>query len=116
MRHRAGAILRDKISPGSNLKVMCHISVCLLIMGRASRMKCYQRSLNVLCRNREVTNEDVGRNIQAAIGEYGETLALHVKKRKLSWCGHVFMSSGIVKDDSTGKGAGPRSAIGRAPD
>ena len=43
-----------------------------------------------------VTNEEVCRKIQAAIGEYDELLIL-VKKRKLRWFGHVSRSSGLAK-------------------
>ena len=42
-----------------------------------------------------VTNEEVCRKIQAAIGEYNEFLTL-VKKRKLRWFGHE-RSSGLAK-------------------
>ena len=43
-----------------------------------------------------VTNEEVGRKIQAAIGEYDELLTV-VKKRKLRWFDHVSRSSGLAK-------------------
>ena len=43
-----------------------------------------------------MTNEEVRRKIQAAIGEYDELLTL-VKKRKLIWFGHVSRSSGLAK-------------------
>ena len=43
-----------------------------------------------------VTNEEVRRKIQAAIGEYDELLTL-VKKRKLRWFGHVSRSSGLAR-------------------
>ena len=43
-----------------------------------------------------VTNEEVRRKIQAAIGEYDELLTL-VKKRKLRWFGHVSRSSDLAK-------------------
>ena len=43
-----------------------------------------------------VTNEEVRRKIQAAIGEYDEFLTL-VKKRKLRWFGHVSRSSALSK-------------------
>ena len=43
-----------------------------------------------------VTNGEVRRKIQAAIGEYDQLLTL-VKKRKLRWFGHVSRSSGLAK-------------------
>ena len=43
-----------------------------------------------------VTNEEVRRKIQAAIGEYDELLTL-VKKRKLRWFGHVSRSTCLAK-------------------
>ena len=43
-----------------------------------------------------VTNEEVRRKIQAAIGEYDELLTL-VKKRKLRWFGHISVLQGTVK-------------------
>ena len=43
-----------------------------------------------------ITNAEVRREIQTAIGEYAELLAL-VKKRKLRWFGHVSRSSGLAK-------------------
>ena len=43
-----------------------------------------------------VTNEEVHRKIQAAIGEYDKLLTL-VKKRKIRWFGHVSRSSGLAK-------------------
>ena len=49
-----------------------------------------------------VTNEEVRRKIQAAIGCYDELLSL-VKKRKLRWFGHVSMSSGLAKTILQGK-------------
>ena len=52
-----------------------------------------------------MTNEEVCRKIQAAIGEYDELLTL-VKKRKLRWFGHVSRFSGLAKTiiQSTVKG------------
>ena len=57
-------------------------------------MRCYRRLLNISY-NDHVTNEEVRRKIQAAIGEYDELLTL-VKKRKLRWFGHVSRSSGLA--------------------
>ena len=50
-------------------------------------MRCYRRLLNISYKDR-VTNEEVRRKIQAAIGEYDELLTL-VKKWKLRWYGHA---------------------------
>ena len=55
-------------------------------------MRCYQRLLNILYKDHD-TNEEVCREIQAAIGEYDELLTL-VKKWKLRWFLHVSRSSG----------------------
>ena len=57
-------------------------------------MRCYRRLLNISYKD-HVTNEEVRRKIQAAIGEYDELLTM-VKKRKLRWFDHVSMSSGLA--------------------
>ena len=62
---------------------------------QAFEMRCYQRLLNISYKD-HVTNEEVRRKIQAAIGEYDELLTL-VKIRKLNWFGHVSRSSGLAK-------------------
>ena len=54
-----------------------------------------------------VTNEEIHRKIQAAIGEYDEILSL-VKKRKLRWFGHVSRSSGLAKTILQGTVKGKR--------
>ena len=68
-------------------------------------MICYQRLLNILYKD-HVTNEEVRRKIQAAIGEFDELLIL-AKKRKLRWFGHVSRASGlartIIQDKVKGK-------------
>ena len=61
----------------------------------AFETRCYRRLLNISYKD-HVTNEEVRRKIQAAIGEYDELLTL-VKKRKLRWFGHVSRSSGLAK-------------------
>ena len=68
---------------------------------QAFEMRCYRRLLNSSCKD-HVTNEEVRRKIQAAIGEYGELLTL-VKKQKLRWFGHVSRSSGLAKIILQGK-------------
>ena len=69
-------------------------------------MRCYRRLLNISYKD-HVTNEEVRRKIQAAIGEYDELLAL-VKKRKLRWFGHVSRSSGLAKTILQGTVKGKR--------
>ena len=69
-------------------------------------MRCYRRLLNISYKD-HVTNEEVRRKIQAAIGEYDERLTL-VKKRKLRWFGHVSRSSGLAKTILQGKVKGKR--------
>ena len=62
---------------------------------QAFEMRCYRKLLNISYKD-HVTNEEVRRKIQAAIGEFDELLTL-VKKRKLRWFGHVSRSSGLAK-------------------
>ena len=57
---------------------------------QAFEIRCYRRLLNIPYKE-QVTNEEVRRKIQVAIGEYDELLTL-VKKRKLRWFGHVSRS------------------------
>ena len=62
---------------------------------QALEMRCYRRLLNISFKD-HVSNEEVRRKIQAAIGEYNELLTL-VRKRKLRWSGHVSRSSGLQR-------------------
>ena len=73
---------------------------------QAFEMRCYRKLLNISCKD-HVTNEEVRRKIQAAIGEYDELLTL-VKKRKLRWFGHVSRSSGLAKTILQGTVKGKR--------
>ena len=68
---------------------------------QAFEMRCYRRLLNISYKD-HVTNEEVRRKIQAAIGEYDELLTL-VKKRKL-----VSRSSGLAKTILQGTVKGKR--------
>ena len=61
----------------------------------AFEMRCQGR-LIIISYKDHVTNEDVSRKIQAAIGKYSELLTL-VKKRKLRWFGHIPRSAGLAK-------------------
>ena len=73
---------------------------------QAFEMRCYRRVLNISYKD-HVTNGEVRRKIQAAIGEYDELLTL-VKKRKLRWFGHVSRSSGLAKTILQGTVKGKR--------
>ena len=73
---------------------------------QAFEMRCYRRLLNISYKD-HVTNEEVRRKIQAAIGEYDELLTL-VKKRKLRWFCHVSGSSGLAKTILQGTVKGKR--------
>ena len=73
---------------------------------QAFEMRCYRRLLNISYKD-HVTNEEVRRKFQAAIGEYDELLTL-VKKRKLRWFGHVSRSSGLAKTILQGTVKGKR--------
>ena len=68
---------------------------------QAFEMRCCRRLLNISYKD-HITNDEVRRKIQAAIGEYGEFLTL-VNKRKLRWFCHVSMSSGLAKIILQGK-------------
>ena len=72
----------------------------------AFEMRCYRRLLNISYKD-QVTNEEVRRKIQTAIGEYDELLIL-VKKRRLRWFGHVSRSSGLAKTILQGTVKGKR--------
>ena len=74
-------------------------------------MRCYRKLLNISYKD-HVTNEDVRRKIQAAIGEYDELLTL-IKKRKLRWFGHVSRSSGLTKTALQGTVKGRRKRGGQ---
>ena len=73
---------------------------------QAFEMRCYRRLLNISY-NDHVTNKELRRKIQTAIGEYDELLTL-VKKRKLRWFGHVSRSSGLAKTILQGTMKGKR--------
>ena len=72
----------------------------------AFEMRCYRRLLNISYKD-HISNEEVRRKIQTAIGEYDELLTL-VKKRKLRWFGHVSRSSGLAKTILQGTVKGKR--------
>ena len=58
-------------------------------------MRCYRKILHISYRD-HVTNEEVRKRIEAAIGPF-EDLLTTVKKRKLKWYGHISRSSGLAK-------------------
>ena len=67
---------------------------------QAFEMRCYRRLLHISYKD-HVTNVEVRRKFQAAIGEYDELLTM-VKKQKLRWFGHVSRSLGLAKTTSQG--------------
>ena len=71
---------------------------------QAFEMRCYRRLLTISYKD-HVTNEEVRRKIQAAIGEYDELLTL---VKKLRWFGHVSRSSGLAKTIIQGTVKGKR--------
>ena len=114
-------IWRDNnISLGSKVKLMRSLVISIFLYAceswtltaelekrtHAFEMRCYRRLLNISYKD-HVTNEEVRRKIQAAIGEYDELLTL-VKKRKLRWFGHVSRSSGLTKTILQGTVKGKR--------
>ena len=119
-------IWRDNnISLGSKVKLMRTLVISIFLYAseswtltaelekrtQAFEMTCYRRLLNISFKD-HVTNEEVRRRIQAAIGEYDELLAL-VKKRKLRWFGHVSRSSGLAKTIIHGTAKGKRKKADR---
>ena len=114
-------IWRDKnLYLGSKVKLMRSLVISIFLYAceswtltaelekrkQAFEMRCYRRLLNISYKD-HVTNEEVRRKIQAAIGEYDELLTL-VKKRKLRWFGHVSRSSGLAKTILQGTVKGKR--------
>ena len=114
-------IWRDNnISLGSKAKLMRSFLISIFLYAceswtltaelekrtQAFEMRCYRRLLNILSKD-HVTNEEVRRKIQSAIGEYDELLTL-VKKRKLRLLGHVSRSSGLAKTILQGTVIGKR--------
>ena len=114
-------IWRDNnISLGSKVKLMHSLVISMFLYAceswtltavlekrmQAFEMRCYRRLLNISCKD-HVTNEEVRRKIQAAIGEYDELLTL-VKKQKLKWFGHVSRCSGLAKTILQGTVKGKR--------
>ena len=100
-------IWRDNnISLGSKVKLMRSLVISIFLYACESwtltaelekRTQAFEMRwlLNISYKD-HVTNEEVRRKIQTAIGEYDELLTL-VKKRKLRWFGHVSRSSGLAK-------------------
>ena len=72
----------------------------------AFEMRCYPRLFNISHKD-HVTNKEVCRKIQAAIGEYDKHLTL-VKKWKLWWFGLVSRSSGLARTILQGTEKGKR--------
>ena len=119
-------IWRDNnISLGSNVKLMHSLVISIFLyhcdswtvtadlekIMQTFEMRCYQRLLNTSYKE-HVTNDEVHRKIQAAIGEYDELLTL-VKKRKLRCYDHGLRSSGFAKTILQGRVKGKRRRVGK---
>ena len=95
----------NNISLGSKVKLMRPLVISIFLYAceswtltaelekrtQACEMRCYRRLLNISYKD-HVTNEEVRRKIQAAIGDNDELLTLG-KKRKLRW---LAMSQGLL--------------------
>ena len=68
---------------------------------QAFEMRCYRRLINISYKD-HVTNEEVRRKIQAAIGKYDELLSLF-KKRKLKWFSHIFSKFNPTRHNRRGR-------------
>ena len=61
----------------------------------AHEMRCYRKILNISYKD-HITNEEVRSRISTAIGAHDSLLSI-VKKRKMTWYGHVTRSTGLAK-------------------
>ena len=114
-------ILRDNnVTLGSKVKLMCSLVISIFLYAceswtytaelekrmQAFEMRCNRRLVNISYKD-HVTNKEVCRLIQAAIGEYDKLLTL-VKKWTLRWFGHVSRSSCLAKTMLQGTVKGKR--------
>ena len=110
--YKAEAKLENNIFLGSKLMHSLVISILLYACEswtltaelekrmQAFELRCFRRLLKILYKD-QVTNEEVHRKIQAAIGAYDELLTL-VKKWKLRWLA-MFQGLLVSKDNPTGR-------------
>ena len=111
-------VWRDSnISLGSKVKLMPSLIISIFLYAceswtltaelekrvQAFKMRCYRRLLNISYKD-HVTNEDVRRKIQVAIGKYDKLLDLGQEmETKVVWtCLKVFL---VSKDNSAGHSA-----------
>ena len=73
---------------------------------QALEMRCY-RSLLIISYKDHMTNEEVGKRIQNAIGVHDDLLTIE-KQRKLRWYGHISRSSDMAKTIQQGTVKGSR--------
>ena len=62
---------------------------------QATEMRCFRRLVGIFCTD-HLTNEEVRNSITHAIGPY-EDLITTVRKRKLTWYGHIKRPTGLAK-------------------
>ncbi|GFR91013.1 retrovirus-related Pol polyprotein LINE-1 [Elysia marginata] len=78
---------------------------------RAMEMRCYRRLLSI-SHKKHITNEEVRRRIENAIGPHVDLLTI-VRQQKLKWYGHTTRSSGLAKTIMQGTVNGGRRNAGK---
>ncbi|GFO15679.1 eukaryotic translation initiation factor 3 subunit f [Plakobranchus ocellatus] len=74
-------------------------------------MRCYRRQLGISYED-HITNEEVSRRIENAIGPHIDLLTI-VRQRKLKWYGHTTRSPGLAKTIMQGTVNGGRRRGGQ---
>ena len=77
----------------------------------STEYRCYRKNLGIRYTD-HITNEEIRRRIQQAIGPH-DTLLTIVRKRKLKWYGHVSRSTGLAKTILQGTVRGGRRRGGQ---
>ncbi|XP_047499509.1 uncharacterized protein LOC125045958 [Penaeus chinensis] len=87
-----GAIISDA---GSKKEILARITQSTAGRVEANEMRCYRKILNISYKD-HITNEEVRNRIYTVIGAPDSLLSI-VKKRKMTWYGHVTRSNGLAK-------------------
>ena len=97
------------ISLASKIRLLCTLVLSIFLYAceswtlnadiqrriEAHEMRCYRKILNISYKD-HITNEEVRSRISTAIGAHDSLLSI-VKKRKMTWYGHVTRSTGPAK-------------------